>query len=169
MLWLPTPCPSQCSLHRAPIFRLLLKVAFAKMSAPNFESIASTWSLRETILKKCSARCPCVCVAWKHTISWCCSNIVQDCCSACGRATKSIRRCFGHHFLTGWTLSLCVRFAFSTEVSSTGLSQFLVAMHCKAQTVTSKLWLNWLHLDAAHYSTIMKVHESGWLYSNLLR
>ena len=67
MLWLPTPCPSQRSLHRAPIFRLLLKVAFAKMSAPNFISIASTWSLRETILKRCSARCPCVCVWHENT------------------------------------------------------------------------------------------------------
>ena len=27
MLWLPPPCPSQRSLHSAPIFRLLLKVA----------------------------------------------------------------------------------------------------------------------------------------------
>ena len=135
------PVQSQCSLHRAPIFRLLLKVAFAKMSAPKLRIYRFHMIPARNHPQKVQCPVPmCVCVAWKHTISWCCSNIVQDCCSACGRATKSIRRCFGHHFFNGLdslSLSACV-LHFQQRFHRQACPSFLSAMHCKAQTVTSQ-------------------------------
>ena len=157
MLWLPPPCPSQRSLHSAPIFRLLLAVAVkhspkCRHQTSNLSLICDfhTIPVRNHPEK---LQCPCVQhqnhIKSYHILVHLSTSTVHH--STRGRATKNIQRCFRH--------DLCQRVGLHFSFS-TGIINRPVPVSCRHALQSADCHLKTLaELTVSWYSTLRYYHE----------